>query len=361
MKKSLVLILLVFVGTGLGPGSHAAAPLVEAARFTDLGFAALERGQSVKAQKLFTRALKRVPSFPSAHRGLGDLAMEQGRLPDAVSEYRAQRAGFPNADAVPSAAHFLVGLALSESGLWAEAIAAYELGLAADPDFAEAHYRLALAHWNAGRIVEAGRSLARAEELGFEVRPSFAVQLADAIDDSTPPADAPTTTDPDGDWLAFQTDVTEVLEEDDYVAALRMIDAYLASALDDPAVRTLRADVLARMGSHAHAETDLLRALELAPDSYDAQYQMAALYRATGRPLLALQGLRILAGHAEEPALRAKLLLNIAQLEWDTGNPAAAMAAFEQAVMADSSLAPLVTAELANRSAESTETPNVEE
>ena len=41
MKKTLVLALLVIVGAGLSPESLAAGPLVEAARFTDLGINAI--------------------------------------------------------------------------------------------------------------------------------------------------------------------------------------------------------------------------------------------------------------------------------------------------------------------------------
>jgi len=359
MKKALVITLLAIVGAALGPDSSAAGRVAEAARYSDLGFAALETGQSAKARKLFTRALKMVPSFPNAHRGLGDLAMEQGRFSDAVAEYRAERAGYPSTAALPSAVYFRVGLALFKSGLWDEAIAAYELGVEADPEFAEAHHQLALAYWKAGRIEEAGRSLARAEELGFEIHPALAVQLAGPADDPMPLGGAPATTDAERERLAFETDVAQALGEDDFVAALRMIDAFLATAPDVPDALTLRADVLARMGSHAEAEADLLRALQLSPESFDAQYQLAVLLRVTDRPLEALQWLRILADHVGDVEQRAKLLLNIGRLERDTGNFSAAIAAFEQALVADSSLGPLVTPELGNlykQSAEASET-----
>ena len=139
------------------------------------------------------------------------------------------------------------------------------------------------------------------------------------------------------------------------------IDAFLATAPDVPDVLTLKADVLARMGSHARAEIDLVRALELEPDSFDAQYQMAALWRVTGRPLEALQGLRNLADHVEDFEQRAKLLLNIGQLERETGNFGAAIAAFEQALVADSSLEPLINPELANLYTEAAEAPATQE
>ena len=137
MKKALVFTLLAIVGAALGPDSPAADRVAEAARYSDLGFAALETGRSAKARKLFTRALKMVPSFPNAHRGLGDLAMEQGRFSDAVAEYRAERTGYPSAAALPNTVHFRVGLALIKAELWDEAVAAYERGLAADPDWAK--------------------------------------------------------------------------------------------------------------------------------------------------------------------------------------------------------------------------------
>ena len=361
MKQALVFTLLVIVGAELSPDSAAADRVAEAARYSGRGFAALERGDSVKARKLFTRALKLAPSFPGAHRGLGDLAMEQGRFPDAVAEYQAERAGYPDAVAVPSAAHFRLGLALLKSELWSEAVAAYELGVAADPEFAEAHHQLALGYWKAGRIAEASRSLARAKELGFEVHPALAVQLAGPADDPTPATGTPATTDADRERLAFETDVAEALGEDDYFAALQTIDAFLATAPDVPDALTLRADVLARMGSHAQAEADLVRALELSPESFDAQYQLAVLFRVTGRPLQALQWLRNLADHVEDVEQRAKLLLNIGRLERDTGDFGAAIAAFEQALVADSSLEPLVAPELANLYTQAAEAPATQE
>ena len=359
MKRALVLSLLVLVGTGLGHDSLAADRAADAARYSDRGHAALETGADEKARKLFTKALKLVPSLPSAHRGLGDLAMGQGRFANAVSEYQAERAGY--AAAVPSAAHCRVGLALLRSELWSEAIAAYELGVAADPEFAEAHHQLALAYWKAGRVEEAGRSLARAQELGFEVHPALAVQFAGPAGESTSATATPETTDAERERLAFETDVAQALGEDDYVAALQTIDAFLATAPDVLDALTLRADVLARMGRHARAETDLVRALELSPESLDAQYQMAVLFRVTGRPLQALQWLRNLADQAEDVEQRAKLLLNIGRLEWEMGNLGAATAAFEQALVADSSLEPLVNPELANLYSQSADESVTEE
>ncbi len=361
MKQALVFTLLLMVAAGLSPDSPAADRATEAARYSDMGFAALEKGESAKARKLFTRALHLVPSLPSAHRGLGDLALEQRRFPDAVAEYQAERAGYPNAAAVPGASHCRIGLALLRSELWGEAIVAYELGVTADPDFAEAHHQLALAYWKAGRIVEAGRSLARARELGFEVHPALAGQLAGAADDPTSAPGAPGTTATDRGRLAFDTDVAAALADDDYFAALQTIDAFLATAPDVPDVLTLKADVLSRMGSHAQAEIDLVRVLELSPESFDAQYQMAALLRVTGRPLQALQGLRDLADHVEDVEQRAKLLLNIGHLERDTGNFGAAIAAFEQALVADSSLEPLLAPELANLYTQAAEAPATQE
>ena len=95
--------------------------------------------------------------------------------------------------------------------------------------------------------------------------------------------------------------------------------------------------------------------LELSPESLDAQYQLAVLFRVTGRPLQALEWLRNLADHVEDVEQRAKLLLNIGRLERDTGDFGAAIAAFEQALVADSSLEPLVTPELANLYTQSAE------
>ena len=82
---------------------------------------------------------------PGARVNLGRLLHEQGRIDDAVTQYRAVL----DPDAVVL---FNLGVALEDLGQFDEAIASYERGLAADPALADAHFNLARLRERAGDV-----------------------------------------------------------------------------------------------------------------------------------------------------------------------------------------------------------------
>ena len=79
-----------------GPASRAgeAENHARAMVHSNQGFLALESGETGKARKLFRRALKLAPELPSAHLGMGNLAMREGRYADAATAYEAERRGY---------------------------------------------------------------------------------------------------------------------------------------------------------------------------------------------------------------------------------------------------------------------------
>jgi tetratricopeptide (TPR) repeat protein len=218
--------------------------------------------------------------------------------------------------------------------------------VAADPGLAEAQHQLALAYWKMGLAVEAARSLGRAAELGFEVDPELATRIAREAGDRT--NRRPSSSYIDAEHQRFQARVAQLFGSEDPLSALDALDEFLAARPDDVGALALRGDVLARLGHYGPSEADLLRVLELWPGSFDAHYQLAALHRTTGHPLQALAWLRSAIEHVADSEQRAKILLNIAELERETGNLGGAIAAFSQAVVSDPSLERLVNPELAD-------------
>lgn len=346
MKKTLVFVLLVSGAAGLLPSPAANDLRTEAARYSDLASEALERGKGAKARELFERALKLDSELPAAQRGLGDLAMKRGDFSAAVVRYEAARDGYPDRREVPGAAYYRLGQALLEAGSLVEATAAFELAVAADPGLAEAQHQLALAYWKMGLAVEAARSLERAAELGIEVDPELATRIAREAGDRT--NRRPSSSYIDAEHQRFQARVAQLFGSEDPLSALDALDEFLAARPDDVGALALRGDVLARLGHYGPSEADLLRVLELWPGSFDAHYQLAALHRTTGHPLQALAWLRSAIEHVADSEQRAKILLNIAELERETGNLGGAIAAFSQAVVSDPSLERLVNPELAD-------------
>ena len=78
------------------------------------------------------------PGNPLRHDAVADLYLEDGRLTDAVGEYRASLR--LNPESAPT--HYNLGFALSALGQRDEAIAQFEEAVRLDPDYAQAHNNL---------------------------------------------------------------------------------------------------------------------------------------------------------------------------------------------------------------------------
>ena len=67
--------------------------------------------------------------------------MDQGKLDEAVAEYRAAIRLKPDY----AEAHYNLGIALTDQGKLDEAVAEYRAAIRLQPDYAEAHYNLGIA------------------------------------------------------------------------------------------------------------------------------------------------------------------------------------------------------------------------
>jgi tetratricopeptide (TPR) repeat protein len=141
--------------------------------------------------------------------------------------------------------------------------------------------------------------------------------------------------------------IARALEQGDKETAMQTVENLLASTPNDPLGLTLRAYILIEEGKFEPAEADLTEALAQEPGMYDARYQLASLYRQTGREQEALQLFRTTAEEALDDEQTAKALLNVGELERHAGNKEKAIEAFEAAIEAMPDLAVQVGPELA--------------
>ena len=124
-----------------------------------------ETGESIRCQREARRrleqAIERDPKSPEERNTLGNVLQQEGRLEDAIEQYRASIASSPD----HAAGHNNLGCALALRGELAEAVECLREAIRLKPDFADAHFNLANAHSLAGRRDDAVRSFAAAEKL----------------------------------------------------------------------------------------------------------------------------------------------------------------------------------------------------
>lgn len=208
------------------------------------GEQAMRAGDLAKAGEEFGKAAETVPGFPSAHLGLGHIAMAEKRFGDALEEYRNAEGGYatlgealrdiqarryreaqseitsmrdsinqlssaasksgsapiqiatlqnrisqleaiqPPSDAdvaeAPGELHFYVGNAYFQMGEIDKAVAAWETCADKIPKFPLVRNNLALGYMRLGRAAEALDSLKTAEDLGFPVNPQMKAEIEKA-------------------------------------------------------------------------------------------------------------------------------------------------------------------------------------
>jgi tetratricopeptide (TPR) repeat protein len=118
-------------------------------------------GQLKKAAKLYRAVLKEVPGDPDALHFLGVLALDEGRIGDAIDLISKALVRLPRS----AAAHSNLGNALLAGGRHADAIESYQHALLIDPNFAAAHNNLGRALNNVSDFTSALPHCRRAAEL----------------------------------------------------------------------------------------------------------------------------------------------------------------------------------------------------
>jgi protein O-GlcNAc transferase len=114
-----------------------------------------------EGRRRLEQAIERDPKSPEERNTLGNVLQQEGRLDDAIEQYRASIAFSPG----HAAGHNNLGCALAFRGELAEAVECLHEAIRLQPDFADAHFNLANAHSLAGRRDDAVRSFAAAEKL----------------------------------------------------------------------------------------------------------------------------------------------------------------------------------------------------
>ncbi|MBP7147953.1 MAG: tetratricopeptide repeat protein [Acidobacteria bacterium] len=230
---------LVFVSTlsAVPAPAQDAAPLRRAALEYQLGYRALRAGDIPEARRRFESALAAVPSFPEAHLGLGQLAMQDRRFADALAEFTAARDGYVTLRArlaelesarraaqedeigaiekrlrefdgrserrgprtarleerlralrtagpgaavpdVPGDISFCIGNALFNLGRLDEAVRNWEIAAGTSPRDPMIHNNLAVGYWKQGRLEAAAAALRQARQLGYRVSPELQAGIA---------------------------------------------------------------------------------------------------------------------------------------------------------------------------------------
>lgn len=129
----------------------------------DLGVLAAEIGRKTRTEDIaaYTRVLQTDPKNPLRHDAVAMLYMQDGRLREAVDEFRQSLR--LNKDSAPT--HYNLGIVLSMLRRYPEAMREYEAAVAIDPTHAEAQNNLgAMLHVN-GQLDQAAIHYRRAIEL----------------------------------------------------------------------------------------------------------------------------------------------------------------------------------------------------
>jgi len=109
----------------------------------------------------YTALAEREPNNPLRHDAVGDLRLEEGRMDDAIAEYRRSLALNPDS----ASTHYNLGFALSVRGRRDEAMMQFRDAIRLDPDYAQAHNNLGALLRLAGRVDEAREQFERAVAL----------------------------------------------------------------------------------------------------------------------------------------------------------------------------------------------------
>ncbi len=133
---------------------------------TSLGNALHAQGKLAEAVAEYREAIQLKPDYASARHDLAVVLHEQGKLAEAIAKYREAIRLKPEL----AVAHSNLGHALQLQGKLAEAVAEYREAIRLRPDFALAHYNFGITLRGQGKLAEAVAEYREA----IRLRPDFA-------------------------------------------------------------------------------------------------------------------------------------------------------------------------------------------
>lgn len=247
----------------------------------NLGAILWDAGQPREATNAFRRAARDDRALLSARLNLALALFRQGHFQLALDAYRNVLRDQPE----NTAAWNGIGRVMLEFGEFAEARDACVRAIQADPDYAPAHRNLSLAFSGLGDEEASAECYARARELDPDDKPQMMILEMDAAENAT--------TIPEGSIAATAvpdyTLASDYLSKGLYDRALAEIRRAMARGADEKEGMVLLGKCFAARGEYDVAEKEFVAVLGSMPADDSAALELAAVYRAMGRPSDALR------------------------------------------------------------------------
>jgi tetratricopeptide (TPR) repeat protein len=215
----------------------------------NLGNALRQEGKLDEAMSQYRSALQIRPDYPQAHNNLGKSFLQKGQVDNAITQFQQALQINPGL----ATAHYNLGAALFEKGKVDEAIAQYQLALQLSPGYAQGHFDLAVAFLQKGRVTEAITE----NQKGLQIDPGNAEACYNL-----------------GLSLRKQGRLDEAVAH--YQRALEIRPGYAEA-------RYNLGNVFAQQGRLDEAVAQYQKALELKPDYAEAHYNLGTAFLQQGR------------------------------------------------------------------------------
>ena len=247
----------------------------------NLGAILWDAGQPREATNAFRRAARDDSALLSARLNLALALFRQGHFQLALDAYRNVLRDQPENPAAWNG----IGRVMLEFGEFAEARDACVRAIQADPDFAAAHRNLSVAFSGLGDEEASQECHARARELEPQEKPQTMILEMDAAENATalPGGGIAATAVPD------YTLATDYLSKGLHDRALAEIRRAMARGADEKEGMVLLGKCFAARGEYDVAEKEFVAVLGSMPSDDGAALELAAVYRAMGRPSDALR------------------------------------------------------------------------